>query len=228
MYQMWMIRWSGRTHASNSMIGAPTIAVTDTWPEPKAKNPLAASSACSCSFGGKFSEIYLRGLQLESHVVNKPRHPSLKDPSPKSTHRPNTNTTLTFSHLCTSHHRTSRPFTLCAKLRAASTDSRLSFCRVFPKAQLRTSSRHPLRIANKDLLKEIATPLRLHSNSLTGFPISQSLIDQSAPHFIATSSWFSVTRDVLPTTLGIRRENNRVIANAYSFACDLSKEEKLD
>ena len=83
MYQMWMIRWSGRTHASNSMIGAPTIAVTDTWPEPKAKNPLAASSACSCSFGGKFSEIYLRGLQLESHVVNKPRHPSLKDPSPK-------------------------------------------------------------------------------------------------------------------------------------------------
>ena len=150
------------------------------------------------------------------------------------THRPKapiaqTPTQLSlFSHLCTSHHRTSRPFTLCAKLRAASTDSRLSFCRVFPKAQLRTSSRHPLRIANKDLLKEIAIPLRLHSNSLTGFPISQSLIDQSAPHFIATSSWFSVTRDVLPTTLGIRRENNRVIANAYSFACDLSKEEKLD
>ena len=150
------------------------------------------------------------------------------DPSPKSTHRPKHQHNSHFSHLCTSHHRTSRPFTLCAKLRAASTDSRLSFCRVFPKAQLRTSRRHPLRIANKDLLKEIAIPLRLHSNSLTGFPISQSLIDQSAPHFIATSSWFSVTRDVLPTTLGIRRENNRVIANAYSFACDLSKEEKLD
>ena len=112
MYQMWMIRWSGRTHASNSMIGAPTIAVTDTWPEPKAKNPLAASSACSCSFGGKFSEIYLRGLQLESHVVNKPRHPSLKDPSPKSTHRPNTNTTLTF-HTCvrvTTGRRVLSPF----------------------------------------------------------------------------------------------------------------------